>query len=133
VKKKDGTNWFCIDYRQLNRVTLFDPEPIPVIESIFTQMAGKRYFSKFDLTKGYWQVPLSPLAQEMSAFSVPSGHYRFVVMPFGMVNAPATFTRLMRMVLKGLKNANNFIDDTILGDVHWEEYMLSIREFLLRL
>jgi hypothetical protein len=134
VKKKDGTNRFCIDYRCLNKVTLFDPEPIPCLEGIFTRLAGKEYYSKFDLTKGYWQVPLSETASLMSAFTVPDlGHFRFTVMPFGLVNAPATFTRLMRIVLKGKEDADNFIDDTILGHTHWEDHLESIRDFLSRL
>ena len=133
VKKKDGTNRFCVDFRALNGITVFDPEPIPSMETIINRLAGKQYFSKFDLTKGYWQVPLTESAKIKSSFSVPSGHYRFTVMPFGQVNAPATFSRLMRIVLDGLKNVDNYIDDTIAATVEWDEHLSSIRDFLMRL
>jgi len=58
VMKSDGSTRVCIDYRKLNSVTVFDPEPIPTAEEIFAKLAGGRYFSKFDLSKGYWQVPV---------------------------------------------------------------------------
>ena len=58
IKKKDGSNRFCIDMRALNNITVFDAEPIPTTEDIFTKLAGCKYFSKLDLSKGYWQVPL---------------------------------------------------------------------------
>jgi hypothetical protein len=81
VKKDHGTNRFSIDHRALNRVTLFDPELIiPCIEGIFTRLSGKKFFSKFDLTNGYWQVPLLEKASIMSAITVPdAGHYRLTV------------------------------------------------------
>ena len=58
VKKSDGSTRVCIDYRKLNSVTIFDPEPMPTAEEIFAKLAGDRFFSKFDLSKGYWQVPV---------------------------------------------------------------------------
>ena len=58
VKKPDGSTRVCIDYRKLNSVTVFDPEPMLTAEGIFAKLAGDRYFSKFDLSKGYWQVPV---------------------------------------------------------------------------
>ena len=58
VKKPDGSTRVCVDYRKLNQATVFDPEPIPSADEIFAKLAGDKFFSKFDLTKGYWQVPM---------------------------------------------------------------------------
>jgi len=93
VKKQDGTNLFCIDYRKLNKITVFDPEPIPNIEDIMSKVGKAKYFTKLDLTKGYWQIPLAEHDKCKSAFITAEGLYEFNVLPFGMVNAPAVFTR----------------------------------------
>lgn len=73
VKKKDGSNRFCIDFRSLNKVTVFDAEPMPNTEDIFVRLAGCHHFSKLDLSKGYWQVRMTDQAKEMTAFSTPQG------------------------------------------------------------
>jgi len=96
VKKPDGSTRVCIDYRKLNSVTVFYPEPMPTAEEIFAKLAGDRYFSKFDLRKGYWQVPVNEEDRDLTTFVCHRGLFRFRVMPFGLVNAPATFSRLMR-------------------------------------
>ena len=73
VKKKDGSNRFCIDLRAVNRVTVFDAETIPNADDIFVQLAGCRYVSKFDLCKGYWQLPLGETSKCITAFQTPLG------------------------------------------------------------
>lgn len=133
VRKKDGTCRFCVDYRQLNKITIFDAEPMPSTEDLFVKLAGCKYFSKIDLSKGYWQVPMTDEAKRRSAFSTPMGLYQFKVMSFGLVNAPATFSRLMRKVLEGLNNLDNFLDDILVFTVTWEEHVESLRNLLLRL
>ncbi|XP_069139203.1 LOW QUALITY PROTEIN: uncharacterized protein [Argopecten irradians] len=133
VKKKDGSNRFCIDFRSLNKVTVFDAEPMPNTEDIFARLAGCFYFSKLDLTKGYWQVPMSERAKEMTAFSTHYGLFQFKVMPFGLVNAPATFSRLMRKLLMGMANVENFIDDILMYTKTWTEHLETLRELFLRL
>ncbi|XP_060062936.1 uncharacterized protein LOC132543450 [Ylistrum balloti] len=133
IKKKDGTNRFCIDFRRLNRVTIFDAEPMPNTEDIFTRVAGAKFFSKLDLSKGYWQVPLSLEAKQMTAFSTPQGLFQFKVMPFGLMNAPATFSRLMRKLLHGMEHVDNFIDDILIYTSTWEEHLEVLRELFRRL
>jgi hypothetical protein len=133
VKKRDGTNRFVIDFRHLNRVSVFDAEPIPNIEEVFSKLAGHKYYSKFDLSKGYWQVPMSMDAKKKTAFSTPSGLFHFRKMPFGLVNAPATFSRLMRKLLANMDNIDNFIDDIIIFTRTWKEHMNVLRELLTRL
>ena len=133
VKKKDQTNRVCLDFRALNRITVFDAEPIPNVEDIFAKLAGNVFFSGFDLTKGYWQVPLTDDAKVKTAFQTPKGLMQFRVMPFGLVNAGATFSRLMRKLLEGMKNLDNFIDDVIVFTRTWELHMSVLRELFVRL
>lgn len=122
AKKRDGSNRFCIDFRRLNAVTVFDAEPMPSAERIFSKLTGKKYVSKLDLSKGYWQVPLDDESKFLTAFSTPSGLYQFRTMPFGLVNAPATFSRLMRKLLHGMEGVDNFIDDIIVYTDTWEAH-----------
>ena len=133
VKKKDGSNRFCVDYRAINRITLFDAEPMADPDTIFSRLTNCMFISKFDLSKGYWQVPLTEFGKDVSAFSVPSGHFQFVVMPFGMVNSPATFCKMMRKILHGAKDLDHFMDDVIAGTVKWRHHLEVIRDFLERL
>ena len=132
VKKSDGTNRICVDYRKLNKVTVFDPEPMPQMLEIFSGLSGSRYFSKFDFCKGYWQVPMKPDDKDLTTFVGPEGLYRFRVMPFGLVNAPATFSRIMRKLLYGLKNLRNYLDDVLGHTVSWFDHPSVLREFFCR-
>ena len=133
VDKKDGSKRFCVDFRALNRVTVFDAEPLPDPEHIFASISRDQYFSKFDLTKGYWQVPVKEEAIPYTAFVTPAGLFQFRKMPFGLVNAPATFSRMMRLVLNGLENTHNFIDDVLVHTETWDEHVRTIRALLSRL
>ena len=133
IRKKDGSVRFCIDMRQLNKRTVFDAEPMPNIEQMFAKLHGCKYFSKLDLSKGYWQVPLTDQAKDLTGFVTSNGHFRFKVMPFGLVNAPATFCRLMRKVLKDLSNVDSFVDDILLYTEDWEDHLIVIRKLLSRL
>ena len=98
VPKKDKSIRLCVDYRGLNSQTIFDPQPMPKIDEIINKLGKAKYISKLDLTKGYWQIPLSEKAKEESAFVTPFGHYQFKVLPFGMINSAASFVRLMKIV-----------------------------------
>ena len=133
VKKPDGTNRFCIDFRKLNRITIFDAEPIPNPEQIFSRLSKDHYFSKLDLTKGYWQVPMKPEAKDKTAFISPSGLYQFKTMPFGLINAPATFSRIMRKLIQDMQCVDNYIDDILVHTQSWETHMQTLSELLLRL
>jgi len=104
VEKTDGTKRVCVDYLRLNCVTVFDPEPMPTAEEIFAKLSGDRFFSKFDLSKGYWQVPVREQDGDFTTFICHRGLFRLRVMPFELVNAPATFSRLMRRVLRNTQN-----------------------------
>ncbi len=90
---------------------------------------------KFDLVTGFWQIPLSERAKEISAFVTPDGLYSCTVMPFGMKNAPSTFQRLMNHIVHGLQSCHSGIctDDAAISSDTWEEHLVDIREFLKRL
>ena len=85
VKKKDNTNRVCVDYRQLNKLTVFDPEPMPTTEYLFQKLSGDKFFSKIDLSKGYWQITIPEEDIPKTAFVTPDGSYEFLKMPFGMI------------------------------------------------
>lgn len=127
VTKPDKSFRFCTDYRKVNAVTKPDSFPLPRIEDCVDQVGNARFVSKFDLLKGYWQVPLTARAQEISAFITPSGLFSYKVMSFGLRNAPATFQRLMNRVISGLKGCTVYLDDVVVFSETWEEHLGQIR------
>ncbi|KAL2094915.1 hypothetical protein ACEWY4_009634 [Coilia grayii] len=133
VNKPDGTHRFCTDYRKLNNVTKPDSFPLPRIEDCVDQVGSAKFVSKFDLLKGYWQVPLTDRAREVSAFITPSGLYAYKVMSFGLRNAPATFQRLMNRVVAHLEGVAVFLDDVVLYSDTWESHLHRIRQLFTRL
>ena len=133
VVKPDSSIRLCIDYRKLNKVTLFDAEPMPNMEEVFSKMSGYKFFSKFDLTKGYYQVPLTKDTKPLTAFETSLGLMQFTVAPFGLVNSGATFCRLMRKVLRGLPNTESFVDDIWIYTHDWNDHLKAIRSLFDRL
>ena len=116
AQKKDGTTRFCVDYRKVNTVTRRDAYPLPRIDDTLDTLSGSKWFSTLDLISGYWQVQMNPADQEKTAFCTPEGLFEFTVMPFGLCNAPATFQRLMDMILAGLQwnRCLVYLDDVII-------------------
>ncbi|PIK36770.1 hypothetical protein BSL78_26396 [Apostichopus japonicus] len=134
VPKKDGSIRICTDYRKLNQVTKFDAYPIPRVDDIIDDVSGSPFISTLDLTKGYYQVPLSQAAREKSAFITPFGLFEYLVMPFGMRNAPATFQRLVDNVLQGCEEfAKAYIDDIVIFSKTWEEHLCHLEAVFNRL
>lgn len=121
------------DFRKVNYVTKLDSYPLPQVEDCVDQVGAAKYVSKFDLLKGYLQVPLTPQAQEISAFVTPSGLFSYTVMGFRLRNAPATFQRLMNQVVNGLAGYALYLDDVIVHSDTWEEHMARIRALFDRL
>jgi len=134
VKKKDGSNRYCIDFRALNNVSIFDAEPMPRPDDLFREVGShSRYLTKIDLSKGYWQICLSEEAKRLTAFATEKGLYQFKVMPFGLQGAPATFSRLMRKVTAGLPNVHNYLDDCLVHTESWDEHLVCLKALLTRL
>lgn len=131
VKKKDGQCRFCIDFRALNAITIFDAEPIPDVGELFTQLADGQYFTKLDLSKGYWQILVRPEDRPKTAFQTVAGLYQWVRMPFGLVSAPATFARMMRWLLN--ESAINFFDDILVTSGSWDRHVADVASVLSRL
>jgi hypothetical protein len=134
VQKKDGTVRLCVDYHKVNSVTRKDAYPLPRIDDTLDTLAGSCWFSTLDLVSGYWQVEVTEADQEKTAFCTPEGLFQFKVMPFGLCNAPATFQRLMDMVLAGLQWSNClvYLDDVIIPGRTFEEHMENLQSVLER-
>ena len=131
VPKPDGTIRFCNDFRKLNMVSKFDAYPMPRVDELIDRLGNARFFTTLDLTKGYWQVPLTEGAKEKTAFSVPDGHFQYVVLPFGLHGAPATFQRMMDKILRPhRKYAAAYLDDVIIHSTDWESHLPRVQAVL---
>ena len=129
VKKKDGSLRLCIDYRQLNRVTIRNQYPLPRIDDLFDQLQGSREYSKIDLSSGYHQLRVQDSDVPKIAFRTRYGHYEFLVMPFGLTNAPAAFMDLMNRVFQPYLDrfAIVFIDDILVYSGSSKEHSKHLR------
>ncbi|KAJ9563234.1 hypothetical protein OSB04_008394 [Centaurea solstitialis] len=132
VKKKDGSQRMCIDYRELNKRTVKNRYPLPRIDDLFDQLQGASWFSKIDLRSGYHQMRVREADIEKTAFRTRYGHYEFVVMPFGLTNAPAAFMDLMNRVCSRMldRSVIVFIDDILVYSKTKEEHEIHLREVL---
>ena len=135
VKKKDGSMRFCVDYRKLNAITKKDVFPLPRIDDALDLLGGAQFFSTLDLASGYWQVLMDEETQEKTAFVTHSGLYEFCVMPFGLTNAPATFQRLMEIILNGLARdcCMVYLDDILVFSKTFEEHLDNLKKVFQRL
>ena len=132
VKKKDGSLRLCIDYRQLNRVTICNQYPLPRIDELFDQLQGSRVYSKIDLRSGYHQLRVQKGDVPKIAFRARYGHYEFLVMPFGLTNAPTAFIDLMNRVFQPYMDrfVIVFIDDILVYSGSLEEHSKHLRTVL---
>ena len=133
VPKSDGSYRFCTDFRKVNSVTKTDSYPIPRVDDCIDQVGNASFVTKFDLLKGYWQVPLTDRAKEISAFVTPYGFFNYTVTPFGMKNSPATFQRLINGVITGLEGCSAYIDDIVIASDSWEQHLSQIEAFFQRI
>ena len=129
VPKHDGGFRFCTDFRKVNDKTKSDSFPIPRIANCIDQIGNAKFVSTFDMLKGYWQVPLTQRAREISAFVTPRGLYQYKVMPFGMKNAPATFQRMVNKLVRDIDGCEGYIDDVVIFSDNWSDHIRQIKRF----
>ena len=135
VKKKDGSLRMCIDYRALNKVTVRNAYPIPRIDELLDRLHGAKYFSRLDLNSGYYQMGVDKADVPKTAFRTRYGHYEFLVLPFGLTGAPATFMHAMNDSFKDYldKFVVVYLDDILIYSRTKEEHLQHIRLVLERL
>lgn len=133
VQKPDNTKRFCTDYRRVNAVTIPDCFPMPRMEDCVDSIGSAKFVSKLDLLKGYWQVPLTPEASEISAFVTPDCFLQYKVMAFGLRNAAATFQRLVNIVLADVPNCRAYLDDVIVYSQSWTDHISLLETVFKRL
>jgi Reverse transcriptase (RNA-dependent DNA polymerase) len=132
VAKHDGSTRFCVDYRRLNAVTKGDVYPLPRLDECIDSMGSGTYFSTLDANAGFWQIPLDEASKDKTSFWCHAGFYRFKRMPFGLVNAPASFQRAMDIILAGVRwnCALVYMDDVIIYSRTFEEHMGHLDQVL---
>ena len=134
IRKRDGSVRWCIDYRALNNVTRKDVYPLPRIEECLDTLEGNVWFSKLDANAAYWQIHVDKADQEKTAFITKYGLFEFERMGFGLCNAPATFSRAMNLILRGLtwEIALAFLDDVLVLGKDFQEHLRNLRLVLDR-
>ncbi|XP_078476934.1 uncharacterized protein LOC144737926 isoform X1 [Lampetra planeri] len=135
VKKQDGSLRFCVDFRRLNKISVADAYPLPRMDKSLDALSGARYFSTLDLLSGFWQLPLDEESKPKTAFRTPGGLFQFNRLPMGLHSSPATFQRLMELVLSGLQweTCLIYLDDVIVFSKTFEEHLQRLRGVFLRM
>ena len=135
VPKKDGRWRMCVDYRALNRQTVKDRYPLPRIDDLLDRLGKARHFTTLDLATGYHQIAVKEADIPKTAFRTQRGQFEFVVMPFGVTNAPSTFQRMMNQIFKDEmdKFVLVYLDDILVYSATLQEHIQHIRETLDRL
>lgn len=135
VGKKDGSLRPCIDYRGLNEITVKNKYPLPLINSVFETLQEATVFTKLDLRNAYHLVRIREGDEWKTAFNTPLGHFEYLVMPFGLINAPAVFQTLVNDVLRDFLNLFVFVylDGILIFSRTPKEHQVHVRSVLQRL
>ncbi|UYV78277.1 hypothetical protein LAZ67_16000751, partial [Cordylochernes scorpioides] len=135
VSKKDGSQRMCIDYRKLNAITIDDKQPLPYIQDMFDRLHNAKYFTTLDIAWGYWHVEVHPDSVEKTAFITNDGHYEFLVMPFGLKNAPSTFQRIIQHIIGNLlwNGVCNYQDDILIYSSTFKDHIELMKKIFDKL
>eukprot|EP00173_Palmaria_palmata_P000458 Plantae.Rhodophyta-Palmaria_palmata.ctg1209.p1 GENE.Plantae.Rhodophyta-Palmaria_palmata.ctg1209~~Plantae.Rhodophyta-Palmaria_palmata.ctg1209.p1 ORF type:complete len:666 (+),score=133.55 Plantae.Rhodophyta-Palmaria_palmata.ctg1209:1587-3584(+) len=132
VPKSDGSTRFCIDYRRLNSLTKRDSYPLPRMDEFIDSLGDASFFTTLDANSGYWQVLMDEASRDKTSFTCHAGFYRFKRLPFGLINAPATFQRALDLILSGVRYefALVYLDDIIIFSRTFDEHMEHLAHVL---
>ncbi|GBN33683.1 Transposon Ty3-I Gag-Pol polyprotein [Araneus ventricosus] len=135
VPKPNGSMRLCVDFRKLNATTIADTYPLPRMDDLLTEAKSTAYMSTLDLKSGYHQIKVHGADQDKTAFICPFGTYKYLCMPFGLRNAPATFQRLIDKFRAGLKNvfALSYLDDIIILSETFDQHINDLQIVFERL
>ncbi|XP_061395568.1 uncharacterized protein LOC133331186 [Musca vetustissima] len=135
VEKKNGESRLCVDYRLLNSKTVKTPFPMPVLEEQFAQLAGNQIFTTLDMKMGYHQLEIEEASKKYTAFVTTDGHYEYNRMPFGLVNAPASFQRMIDQIKREMNRGEilAYLDDLIIPSKTIAENLKLVEKFLKKL
>jgi hypothetical protein len=134
IRKRCGSVRWCVDYRALNALTIKDVLPLPLVDECLDTLAGNVWYSKLDANSAYWQVKIKSEDCSKTAFITKYGLFEFARMAFGLCNSPATYTRVINLVLRGLnwKVVLAFLDDILVLGKDFEGHLASLRAELVR-
>ena len=132
VRKPDSSIRICGDFRKINAHIQFDAEPMADQRDIFSRLSKSYFFSKMDLAKGFYQLPLDEESKPYTAVATPLGLKQFTVVPFGLSISPAVFNRTIRRILHGIAHVEIFVDDLLIHTQSWEEHLRVVQQVLLR-
>jgi len=121
-----------VNFKELNKITVFDPEPMMSPDDIFPRLAGSKIYSSFDFCKGYYGIPVQEESKDYTTFVCSRGLMRFKVMPFGMVNSGSVHNRMIRKLLDGSNNLESYVDDVLGHTENWSKHMEILRDFCER-
>ncbi|KAG6465497.1 hypothetical protein O3G_MSEX015187 [Manduca sexta] len=132
VDKSSGEKRMCIDYRSLNKITVKEKYPMPIVEDLLDKLRGCKYYTSLDLKSGYYQIKVKENSIAKTAFITPDGHYEFKRMPFGLCNGPSVFQRLMNTVLGKLRfdRVICYMDDLLIATDSINENIIRLEEVL---
>jgi Reverse transcriptase (RNA-dependent DNA polymerase)/RNase H-like domain found in reverse transcriptase len=132
ISKPDGSTRFCIDYRSLNAITKKDVYPLPRLDECLDSLGTAQYISTLDANSGFYHIPVDEASLDKTSFTCHAGFHRFKRMPFGLINAPASFQRAMDVVLSGVRwsCALVYLDDVIIFSITFEEHLRHLNEVL---
>ena len=132
VPKANGKFRLCTDFRKLNSVTIKDSFPLPRIDDILDAIGSSKFLTQIDMLKGYYQIPLSENAKQMSAFITPFGLFQYERLPFGMCNAPATFQRMVNFLIQDLERVYGYLDDIVVVSDTWSDHVDKLKKLFER-